>query len=115
MGAPSLVFGIISILAGFYLLFEILESIELEPEHAVFNRIAIIIFPVPLMVIGGLLLRKFVRDMKTNKLLDEREGIKTPKVAGARKCPTCSQESHDKIGDHYKCLNPDCGIDTFQE
>jgi len=51
---------------------------------------------------------------KINKLLDEREGIKTPKVAGARKCPTCNQESHDKIGHHYKCLNPNCEIDTFQ-
>ncbi len=46
------------------------------------------------------------------ELLDE---IKTPKVAEVRKCPTCNQESHDKIGYHYKCLNPDCEIDTFQE
>jgi len=42
------------------------------------------------------------------------EGIKTPKAAEVRKCPTCNQESHDKIGDHYKCLNPDCRSDTFQ-
>jgi len=41
--------------------------------------------------------------------------VMTPKVVEARKCPTCSQESHDKIGDHYKCLNPDCRIDSFQE
>jgi len=52
---------------------------------------------------------------KINKILDEREGIKTPKVAEVRKCPTCNQESHDKIGYHYKCLNPDCEIDTFQK
>jgi len=52
---------------------------------------------------------------QAQKSEDEREGIKTPKVAEARKCPTCNQESHDKIGDHYKCLNPDCRIDSFQE
>jgi len=40
--------------------------------------------------------------------------VMTPKVAEVRKCPTCNQESHDKIGHHYKCLNPDCEIDTFQ-
>jgi len=41
--------------------------------------------------------------------------VKTPKVAEVGICPSCSQESHDKIGDHYKCLNPDCRIDSFQE
>ncbi len=51
---------------------------------------------------------------QAKKSEDEREGIKTPKVAEVRKCPTCNQESHDKIGDHYKCLNPDCRIGTFQ-
>jgi len=43
------------------------------------------------------------------------EKVKTPKVAEVGICPSCSQESHDKIGDHYKCLNPDCRIGTFQE
>jgi len=51
---------------------------------------------------------------QAKKSEDEREGIKTPKVAEAKKCPTCNQESHDKIGYHYKCLNPHCEIDTFQ-
>jgi len=50
-------------------------------------------------------------DKTVEELNDE---VKTPKVAETRKCPTCSQESHDKIGYHYKCLNPDCEIDTFQ-
>jgi len=67
VGEASLVFGVISILAGFYLLFAILESMELEPQHAMSNQIAIIIFPVPLMVIGGLLLRKFDSDRKKEK------------------------------------------------
>jgi len=40
--------------------------------------------------------------------------VKTPKVAKSEICPTCNQESHDKIGDHFKCLNPDCRSDTFQ-
>jgi len=54
-----------------------------------------------------------LRDKKIDMLLDEREGIKTPKVVEAGICPACNQDSHDKIGDHYKCLNPDCRTGSF--
>ncbi len=56
------------------------------------------------------ILKRFKEELR-EELLEE---IKTPKVAKSRKCPTCSQESHDKIGNHYKCLNPDCEMATFQ-
>ncbi len=52
-----------------------------------------------------------VFDKTVEELNDE---VMTPKVAEVRKCPNCKQESHDKKGYHYKCLNPDCEIDTFQ-
>jgi len=69
-------------------------------------------------------MRKEIETLKANQekiftlALDlglHSEPVKTPKVAKAGKCPTCNQESHDKIYDHYKCLNPKCKIDTFQE
>ena len=64
-------------------------------------------------------MKERLKDMDKKRMLaikfgQNMEVVKTPKVTGARKCPTCSQVSHDKIGNHYKCLNPDCEIDTFQ-
>jgi len=59
----------------------------------------------------GYVRRAKVTREELEEILDER---KTPKVAESRKCPTCNQESHDKIGNHYKCLNPDCEMATFQ-
>jgi len=60
---------------------------------------------------------EFARSAKVSReeLEDILDEIKTPKVKEVRKCPTCNQESHDKIGNHYKCLNPHCEIDTFQK
>jgi len=61
------------------------------------------------------LTHRFYQNMVRTKEKGANEEIKTPKVAETENCPSCSQESHDKIGDHYKCLNPDCRIDSFQE
>jgi len=115
VGTASLVFGTIILLPGLLFLAGGLAGMFLITDFDLeLGSFAALIIGGTMVVISGLLLRKYDRDKKTNKLLDEREGIKTPKVAEARKCPTCNQESHDKIGDHYKCLNPDCEIDTFQ-
>ena len=114
MGTLSLVFGLIILFAGIIYLYQGLFAGAFLATGPVLYAVLFSTPGIVMIVIGAKLIQKYDRDKKTNKLLDEREGIKTPKVAEARKCPTCNQESHDKIGDHYKCLNPDCEIDTFQ-
>ena len=64
MGTASLVFGLILIGAGVYLMSEIMK-LSFDEEYALLSLLlGFAIIPVPLFVVGGLLLRKFDRDRK---------------------------------------------------
>ena len=63
MGTASLVFGLILIGAGIYMVSELLKMKSEENALVVF-LFGFVIIPVPLFVIGGLLLRKYDRDRK---------------------------------------------------
>ncbi len=64
MGTASLIFGLILIGTGIYLISEVMNY-SFDEESALFSYLlGFVIFPVPLFVIGGLLLRKYDRDRK---------------------------------------------------
>jgi len=64
VGTASLVFGLILIGAGVYMMSEIMK-IRFDEENALLSLLfGFAIIPVPLFVIGGLLLRKYDRDRK---------------------------------------------------
>ncbi len=66
MGTASLVFGMILIGAGLYFIFVVTTSVT--EEDAIFDLFARLIVGIPMMVIGGLLLRKYDRDRKKEKI-----------------------------------------------
>jgi len=63
VGTASLVFGLILIGAGVYMMSEIMK-IRFEEDALLSLLLGFAIIPVPLFVIGGLLLRKYDRDRK---------------------------------------------------
>ena len=64
MGTASLVFGLIMIGAGILVTNSIWETQQNEVDPLVFFLFGFAIIPVPLFVVGGLLLRKYDRDKK---------------------------------------------------
>jgi len=64
VGTASLVFGLIIIGAGIFVTNSIWESQQNEVDPLVFFLFSFAIIPVPLFVIGGLLLRKYDKDKK---------------------------------------------------
>jgi len=67
VGTASLVFGLILIGAGVYMISEIMK-IRYEENALLSLLFGFAIIPVPLFVIGGLLLRKYDRDRKKEKI-----------------------------------------------
>ena len=68
MGTASLVIGIACIISGFYVIFiwgegEVLTEEEEELAYSLYS----LMIGVPLIVVGGLILRKFDRDRKKEK------------------------------------------------
>jgi len=71
MGTASLVMGIVLIGFAFYAIIEILNirsssNTQFEVDSLA-RLIMILILPVPLIVVGGLLLRKYDRDKKKSQ------------------------------------------------
>ena len=64
MGTASLVFGLIMIGAGVYMISEIMKINLPDENPLIVLLLGFAIIPVPLFVIGGLLLRKYDRDRK---------------------------------------------------
>jgi len=67
MGTASLVFGLMIIGAGIYVANGLWGFQQNEVDQFVFFLFGFAIVPVPLFVIGGLLLRKYDRDRKKEK------------------------------------------------
>ena len=70
MGTASLVFGLILIGSALYFIYEVLKSPISEPvtsDEIVNSLIVLLIFTIPMMAIGGLLLRKYDKDRKKEK------------------------------------------------
>jgi len=68
MGTASLVFGLILIGAGIYIISDLLNYRYDEESALLTFLFGVALIPVPLFVIGGLLLRKFDRDRKKEKI-----------------------------------------------
>jgi len=68
VGTASLIIGIACIISGFYMIFVWGEERVLTEEEEVNYMLFSLIIGVPLIVIGGLLLRKYDRDRKKEKV-----------------------------------------------
>jgi len=68
MGTASLVFGLILIGVGIYIAFSLLGAINPDDEEDLQALgLGYLILVTPMIVVGGLLLRKFDRDRKKEK------------------------------------------------
>jgi len=68
MGTASLVFGLILIGVGIYIAFSLLGATNLDDEEDLQALgLGYLILVIPMIVVGGLLLRKFDRDRKKEK------------------------------------------------
>jgi len=68
MGTASLVFGLILIGVGIYIAFHLLGAANMESEEDLQAvGLGYLIIVIPMIVIGGLLLRKFDSDRKKEK------------------------------------------------
>ncbi len=65
MGTTSLVFGLILIGVALYIIFVVPTS---STSDALFDLLARLTLGIPMMVIGGLLLRKYDSDRKKEKI-----------------------------------------------
>ena len=69
MGTASLVFGLILIGFGLYLLIDLLTGFQfLDEEDQGYAGLVFLIIIIPMFVVGGLLLGKFDRDRKKEKI-----------------------------------------------
>lgn len=64
MGTASLVFGLILIGSGVFFSFAVLELIAFDEFEDWVYPVAFLMFPLPMLVVGGLLLRKYDKDKK---------------------------------------------------
>jgi len=68
MGTASLVFGLVLIGVGIYLAFSLMGAVNVDDDEDLMALgLGYLILVTPMIVIGGLLLRKFDRDRKKEK------------------------------------------------